>query len=82
MTRVSWLSDRRSPRLPAVAVAYEGRSPMTVAGPRRIHTGFLRRHRLTPTVSHFCTRWRARIPEHLAYAASARLASASLPGRH
>jgi hypothetical protein len=26
---------------------------MTVAGPRRIHTGFLRRHRLTATVSHF-----------------------------
>jgi hypothetical protein len=34
------------------AVASEGRSPMTVAGPRRIRTGFLRRHRLTVEVSH------------------------------
>ena len=51
MTRVSWLSDRRSPRLPALwAVADEGRSPMTVAGPRRIHTGFLRRHHLTGAI--------------------------------
>src|SRR4030081_3355353 len=47
MTRVSWLSDHCSPRLPAFAVAYEGRSPITVAGPRRIHTGFLHRHCLT-----------------------------------
>src|SRR5579875_184001 len=31
----------------SLAVACEGRSPMTVAGPRRICTGFLRRHRLT-----------------------------------
>src|SRR5690625_7437261 len=30
-----------SPSSPWRAVADEGRSPMTVAGPRRIHTGFL-----------------------------------------
>src|ERR1700733_8228970 len=29
------------------AVAVEGRSPMTVAGPLRSRTGFLHRHRLT-----------------------------------
>ena len=53
MTRVSWLSDRCSPRLPALgswAVACEGRSPITVAGPRRICTGFLHRHRSTADI--------------------------------
>src|ERR1700744_865883 len=34
------------------AVASEVRSPMTVAGPRRIRTGFLHRHRLTRALSH------------------------------
>jgi hypothetical protein len=33
-------------------VAGEGRSPITVAGPRRISTGFLYRHRLTVKVCH------------------------------
>ncbi len=28
-----------------MAVAYEGRSPITVAGPRRLCTDFLHRHR-------------------------------------
>src|ERR1700761_1676678 len=32
------------------AVAGEGPSPMTVAGPRRIHTGFLRRHHLARVI--------------------------------
>src|SRR5690625_3817805 len=31
-------------------VADEDRSPMTVAGPRRIHTGFLGRRRLTRSI--------------------------------
>ncbi|EUA19416.1 hypothetical protein I552_9159 [Mycobacterium xenopi 3993] len=31
-------------------MAVEGRSPMTVAGPRRIRTGFLHRHRLTGVI--------------------------------
>src|ERR1044071_5040492 len=35
-----------------VAVAGEGRSPMTVAGPRRSCTGFLCRHRPTGGLSH------------------------------
>jgi hypothetical protein len=33
-----------------LAVAVEGRSPMTVAGPRRICTGFLHRHHLTADI--------------------------------
>lgn len=54
MTGVSWLSDRRSP--PAFRLAsrggVEGRSPITVAGPRRFRTGFLFRHHLTRAFLH------------------------------
>ncbi len=52
---VSWLPDRRSPRpsRPSPAVACGGvRSPVTVAGPRRIRTGFL------PLPSHLSLRQR------------------------
>ena len=54
MTGVSWLSDRRSP--PAFRLVgrgrAEGRSPITVAGPRRFCTGFLFRHHLTGALLH------------------------------
>jgi ATP-binding cassette subfamily F protein uup len=70
MTRVSWLSDRRSPRLPAFAVAYEGRSPITVAGPRRIHTGFLHRHCLAGELSHLAGLGGRKSPRSLSAAGS------------
>src|SRR5690242_3574621 len=53
--RSSWLPDRRSPQ-PShryAEVAFPGvRSPVTVAGPRRIHTGFLHCRRRTGRVQH------------------------------
>ncbi len=54
MTGVSWLSDRRfPPAFRRVSRGWvEGRSPITVAGPRRFRTGFLVRHHLTGAFLH------------------------------
>jgi hypothetical protein len=48
MAGVSWLPDQGSPRPSGPSAGRgrgEDRSPVTVAGPRRIRTGFLRIHR-------------------------------------